>query len=1198
MTDKYVLGQLVLVTATYKNTASGSVVDPDVVKLDVTDPNGTVTTYTYGSGGFIVKDSTGVYHANIDAGTTGFWYYRWYSTGNGQAADVGRFEVDGAVPVAPLPSSTVPYNYVGQTTITTLGTITTGAWQGSVIAGAYLDLSSIAYTAFPNGGLSLGGHAFRISTTYPGQTSLVTVGTIVNGTWNATPIAGAYLVAATQSLPGSMSAADKTKLDGLSAGTTYTADETTLHLTGSAFSIKSTYVGQSSITTLGTITTGIWHGTPIVGAYLGTDIAESQITGLVADLAAKAGKNDVTLFRHGNVQSPFNAASDTEAARGAAVVAALATAQDLDTIFITLQNYDVGNNALDLSLGGTGTVGLLGMDKYNSRIKSSFAGTTPVVHPGLTNGVVANLTIESNATSGSTAFLLGSRGTGNPTFNGARLQSLRLISDANGFYVQNNSACTATLIDVESNCNSFPVSIAGGSTSHVFEYYSCIFNAVGPSAANPGTSAAVNLVRGTNRFYSTKFLCTNGGDTESSSIIVAGGTADLFSGRCVSTNTGLATALHIHVTSGTCNVGPGLIYDSTKTSGTITKLNWFGVVPTTVGMSLVVAADAAAVRTAAGLGTSATHASTDYALVANNLSDVTASTARTNLGAAASATTVTCTAPITGTGTLGANLTIAIVAATGSVPGSMSAADKTKLDASTSSNTASTIVLRGASGEIATGVITTNQVTGLSTPSGGTDAANKAYVDATANGLQVKATAALATTGALPTNAYSNGSSGVGATLTGISLAALTVDGQGVTVGQIILVKNEVASANNGLYIVTAAGSGAAVYVLTRYTDMNTASEFSGAFVPVGNLGTANANSLWLCNPSGTVTVGTTAIPFTQLNGATDLIAGTGINITGNTVSNTGVTSVGLSLPSFITVSNSPVTTTGTLTGTLATQTANFGFLGPISGSAAAPTFRALVPADIPVAFMLGGIVKGTGVKCIQGYLSASINGTSLITDAATGSTYTPPSGKRALCLGWTIFNNSGASPTSSFTIKSGGSHYQITANLVTNTTTTSVNSAATLGIILEAGENLGFVSNQAGVCAMVEIVEYDSIIPLSTTKQLGLTSGNATLYTVPANTSAFVLDQNSLANSLTTRLFICSFGAGTTVAANLVKSGGSVGATNQLTIPAGMSVSALKAQIPLPACLGAGDFVNVNVATTDSVGISWLNKLEWAAGS
>ena len=82
-----------------------------------------------------------------------------------------------------------------------------------------------------------------------------------------------------------------------------------------------------------------------------------------------------------------------------------------------------------------------------------------------------------------------------------------------------------------------------------------------------------------------------------------------------------------------------------------------------------------------------------------------------------------------------------------------------------------------------------------------------------------------------------------------------------------------------------------------------------------------------------------------------------GIVITKGSTGGSGtVTSVGLSLPSFITVSGSPVTTSGTLTGTLATQSANTVFAGPSSGSAAAPTFRSLVSDDLPtVAVAKGG---------------------------------------------------------------------------------------------------------------------------------------------------------------------------------------------------------------------------------------------------
>lgn len=66
------------------------------------------------------------------------------------------------------------------------------------------------------------------------------------------------------------------------------------------------------------------------------------------------------------------------------------------------------------------------------------------------------------------------------------------------------------------------------------------------------------------------------------------------------------------------------------------------------------------------------------------------------------------------------------------------------------------------------------------------------------------------------------------------------------------------------------------------------------------------------------------------------------------------VTSVGLSLPAIFTVTGSPVTTSGTLTGVLATQAANTHLAGPVSGAAAAPTFRALATADLPVTPYMG----------------------------------------------------------------------------------------------------------------------------------------------------------------------------------------------------------------------------------------------------
>jgi hypothetical protein len=109
------------------------------------------------------------------------------------------------------------------------------------------------------------------------------------------------------------------------------------------------------------------------------------------------------------------------------------------------------------------------------------------------------------------------------------------------------------------------------------------------------------------------------------------------------------------------------------------------------------------------------------------------------------------------------------------------------------------------------------------------------------------------------------------------------------------------------------------------------------------------------------------------------------------------VTSVALSAPSIFTVSGSPVTTSGTLSLSLATQAANKVFAGPDTGVDAAPTFRSLVAADIPsitaskisdfteaVQDITGGAVTaGTGISVVYDDAGA---GTVTITNSDLGS--------------------------------------------------------------------------------------------------------------------------------------------------------------------------------------------------------------------
>ena len=198
--------------------------------------------------------------------------------------------------------------------------------------------------------------------------------------------------------------------------------------------------------------------------------------------------------------------------------------------------------------------------------------------------------------------------------------------------------------------------------------------------------------------------------------------------------------------------------------------------------------------------------------------------------------------------------------------------------------------------------ITGGTITGLPTPTNNSDAATKGYVDNAVIGIVVHPSVNLATATTLPANTYDNGTDGVGATLTSTcssSCPAPTVDGSAVTSGQRVLVKNEAAPANNGIYVVTTVGTGTTKYVLTRATDADVAGTNNPTkigielFALVGS-GTVNAGSGWLVTSSIT-TIGTDAINWAQftsaitgvsslggLNGVISL--GTGLSISGNTI--------------------------------------------------------------------------------------------------------------------------------------------------------------------------------------------------------------------------------------------------------------------------------------------------------------------------
>jgi hypothetical protein len=215
---------------------------------------------------------------------------------------------------------------------------------------------------------------------------------------------------------------------------------------------------------------------------------------------------------------------------------------------------------------------------------------------------------------------------------------------------------------------------------------------------------------------------------------------------------------------------------------------------------------------------------------------------------------------------------------------------------------ASSVVVQQSFGAITatSAALTTGTVS--TTPASNTDIANKQYVDGlVTQGISYHEPVFVEspnTTGNLNAT-YNNGTAGVGATLTNAGTqVALTVDGILMTVGKRVLIYNQTAQAQNGVYTVTTVGDGSTNWVLTRSTDANTygvrdpnALGYNDAFfVTNGNTG---AGETYVCTTTGTITFGTTAITFAQISSAQVYTAGTGLNLSPATtfnISNTAVT--------------------------------------------------------------------------------------------------------------------------------------------------------------------------------------------------------------------------------------------------------------------------------------------------------------------
>lgn len=149
------------------------------------------------------------------------------------------------------------------------------------------------------------------------------------------------------------------------------------------------------------------------------------------------------------------------------------------------------------------------------------------------------------------------------------------------------------------------------------------------------------------------------------------------------------------------------------------------------------------------------------------------------------------------------------------------------------------------------------KIVNLSTPVNGSDAATKAYVDSLVQGLAPKQSVHVATTANI--------------TLSGTQ----TIDGVAVVAGDRVLVKNQAAASQNGIYVV-ASGAWA------RAADADSWADLVSAFTFIEE-GSTLSDTGWVCTANAGGTLGTTSIDFVQFTGASSIIDGAGLSKTGNT---------------------------------------------------------------------------------------------------------------------------------------------------------------------------------------------------------------------------------------------------------------------------------------------------------------------------
>jgi len=287
------------------------------------------------------------------------------------------------------------------------------------------------------------------------------------------------------------------------------------------------------------------------------------------------GQQPISVVHANGGVTLYTPSTDSNAARGSALLAAFAAGVNGDSVYLSANTFDLGTSALDQSLGGTGCVNLFGAGKYKTVVTSLYNSTSisyPVVRAG-SNCTTADLTIAN--TGGTTPHLGSVWGAADPQHNRpfvhAFIRDVVMNGNADGIYVAENGSSfeahdltinttwdVVTFADTAGNYSLYDSTFNTTGTYPVVTYTDCVWTPVlSPS------STVINL------FNSTCTSVDNNGQATNGYYVQHGVVLNVYGGSVFTS--GHSPLDLQQVSPAIINVNPSVVYSDARTAGAITK---------------------------------------------------------------------------------------------------------------------------------------------------------------------------------------------------------------------------------------------------------------------------------------------------------------------------------------------------------------------------------------------------------------------------------------------------------------------------------------------------------------------------------------------------------------------------------------------------------------------------------------------------